>query len=194
MKTRRELLKQIPLITGSLALGSCASAPFLPKYRITNSMILQTLMPHFPFNKNFAGIGSVTLTAPQVSFAPDINKVRLNMGLGVGLNDAISHITGIQIPGLTTGNTQQQGTCQIACGLRYDRYSRGIYLKDPTIEDLQLSSIASSYTSGAKDIINALAPTILDQYPIHTLQPSIATTFLGSMTVQNNGISLGFGI
>lgn len=194
MKTRRDLLKQFPLLAGGAVIASCAGIPILPQYIISNQMILKELLPHFPYNKSFAGIGSMSLTSPQISFVPDINKVRLNMGLGLGLSQQVSEITGINIPGLTSGSTQQNGSCQVACGLRYDRNTRGIYLKDLAIESLQLSNIGNSYTSNARSLVNAFAPAILDKTPIHTLEPSIATKFLGSMTIQNNGIALGFGL
>ena len=192
--TKRNFLKNIPLAAGSLALGACAGSPFLPQYLISNDMILKELLPYFPFNQSINGIGSIGLTTPQVSFAPDINKVRLNMGLQLGLSNTFSQLTGINIPGLTSGNTLQQGSCQVACGLRYDRDTRGIYLQDATVESLQLSQISDSYTGQARSLINALAPKVLDQYPVHTLEPSLATRFLGSMTVRDNGISLGFGL
>lgn len=187
--TKRDFLKHLPLAAGSVALSACAGSALMPQYLISNDMILRELLPYFPFNRSVNGIGSVSLTKPSLSFAPDINKVRLGMGLNLGLGQSLMQMTGLNL-----GNTIQQGTCQVACGLRYDRQTRGIYLKEPVVESLQLSGIASNYTNQARSLINNLAPQVLDRYAIHTLEPSLATRFLGSMSVQNNGISLGFGL
>ncbi len=188
--TKREFIKHLSLATGGVALSSCAGSSFLPSYLISNEMIISQLLPHFPFNKSLSGIGSIGLTSPSVSFAPDINKVRMNMGVQIGLGESLA-----LIPGLSSlANSLQKGTCQLACGLRYDRNTRGIYLKDPTIESLQLNGVGNNYSNRVTGLVNALAPSIFNQYAIHTLQPSIATTFLGSMTVKDNGIALGFGL
>lgn len=197
MMTKRTFLKNLPVAAGSIALSACAGGPLgslLPQYLISSNMITKELLPYFPFNQSFTGLGSISLTAPKIGFASDINKVRLNMGLGLGLSDNLSKITGLNIPGLTTGASQHQGSCQIACGLRYDKSTRGIYLKDPVIEALQLGQISNGYTNQARSLVNALAPQVLDRYAIHTLESSIATRFLGSMTVKDNGIALGFGL
>ena len=192
---RRDLLKSIPMLTGSVVFSSCAgiTSALIPNYLISSNMIISRLLPHFPYSQSAQGIGQVRLTNPAVSFAPDINKVRLNLGVEAGLSNTLSQLTGIKaLDSITKLSTK--GSCQIACGLRYQKETRGIYLQNPTVEKLQLSNIPAQYADQSKSLINTLAPHLFNQYPIHTLEASLATRFLGSMTVKSNGIALGFGI
>jgi len=93
--------------------------------------------------------------------APDINKVRIGLGVQAGLAQGLGKITGIPLLNQIAGSTHN-GQCTLACGLR--------------------------------QLLNSFGPQILDRYPVHTLEQSLATRVLKSMTVKENGIALGFGI
>ncbi len=194
---RRDLLKRLPFVAGAALVPSCAELGgltngLIPQYLISNDMIMKELLPFFPFNRNYNGIGSVSLTQPKLSFAPDINKVRLGLGVEAGLTQGLAQMTGISSLGSLAG--KKTGFAQVACGLRYDKESRGIFLQSPSVESLQLDNIPGHYTNTISSLINEIAPSILNKKPIHTLEPSLATRFLGSMKVQQNGIALGFGL
>jgi len=125
--------------------------------------------------------------------APDINKVRVGLGVQASVAQGLAQATGIPALGGFSGLTRS-GNCVIACGLRYDKSTRGIYLKDPVLETLDMVDIPTYYTSQAQNLINTFGPKLLDKYPVHTLEKSLAARVLSSMTVKENGIALSFGL
>ena len=163
---RRQLLQRIPLLASYPLLNSCAGggglgalASLIPNYLISSNMITQKLLPHFPFQKDFAGIGTINAINPKISMAPDINKVRIGLGVQAGLAQGLGKITGIPLLNQIAGSTHN-GQCTLACGLRYDPSTRGIYLKDPVIEQLQLGQIPTQYTNNAQQLLNSFGPQI----------------------------------
>jgi len=199
---RRDLLKKLPLAAAAPALpliNSCATnglslGPGLtPQYLINTQMILSKLLPFFPFKQNVSGLANLSLIQPTFAMAPDINKVRIGLGLTAAASQGLGALTGIPALDALSGRSTN-GRAQVACGLRYDKATRGIYLKEPNIEQLDLANIPSQYTNSARGLLNTFGPQLLDKRPIHTLDSSLATSVLKSMTVQNNGIALGFGL
>jgi len=195
---RRTLIKNLPLLATFPLLKSCGGtgtglSSLLPQYIINTGMITEQLLPHFPFQKSFAGIGQINAINPRISMAPEINKVRVGLGIQTALSQGLGAMTGLPLLNSLAGTTQS-GTCQFACGLRYDPDTRGIFLKEPEIEHLQLGNIPNYYTGQAKQLLNAFGPQIIDRYPVHTLEKSFASRILKNMTVTKNGISLGFGL
>ena len=195
---RRHLIKHLPLLALAPALKSCAGSgmglgKLLPHYLVTTDMMLRQMLPHFPFRQDFQGIGSLSASNPQFSLVPEQNKVRIGLNLQTALSSGLSSLTGIPSLRALAGQ-QYSGSSQVACGLRYDSKTRGIYLNEPVLESLSLSGIPQHYTDQAKSLMNAFGPSILDRYPVHTLEPSLASRVLQKMTVTNKGIALGFGI
>ncbi len=123
---------------------------------------------------------------------PEQNKVRIGLTTGMLAGERLGQLSGIpalgQIAGMSTG-----GTCQLACGLRYDRETRGIYLKDPVLEKLEIEHFSQVLTDPFRQVVNMFGPGLLDKRPIHTLDPSLASRFFAGMVVKPTGISLKFG-
>lgn len=195
---RRDVIKSLSLLGAVPIVKSCApgvslGSGLLPQYLISNQMILSELLPHFPYQQSFSGLGSLKAVSPTLSMAPDINKVRMGLGLEASIASQIGAITGIPQLGALAGRTQR-GDCQLACGLRYDPKTRGIYLKEPVLESLNLQDIPLAYTDQARSLLNDFGPQFLEKRPVHTLDASFATKMLRSMTVKPEGISLGFGL
>lgn len=195
---RRHLIKHLPLLALAPALKSCAGSgtglgKLLPHYLVTTDMMLGQLLPHFPFKQDFQSLGSLSASNPQFSLIPEQNKVRIGLNLQTALSSSLSSLTGIPSLGALAGQ-KNSGSCQVACGLRYDSKTRGIHLNEPILEDLSLSGVPQYYTDQAKSLMNSFGPSLLDRYPVHTLEQSLASRVLQKMTVTNQGIALGFGI
>ncbi|MGJ8725581.1 MAG: hypothetical protein ACSHYB_13565 [Roseibacillus sp.] len=180
-----------------LALPSCsglnnlANLALQSNYLVNSSSLLSRLLPHFPFNRQYSGIGQVSLSQPSLAMVPEQNKVRLGLTANAGLANQLSQQTGLSILNDIAGRSTS-GTCQLACGLRFNPADNGIYLKEPVLEELNLQGLASSYTEPARGLINLIGPQILDKYPVHTLEPSFTTRALSSLAVKKNGLLLDF--
>lgn len=192
--TRRDLVKRALFVPPAVAVSSCATVADLAlrsQYLIRTDQILGQLLPYFPFQQQYQGIGQLSLSNPVFSMAPELNKVRIGLTTSVSAASTLGEMTGIPELGRIAGRSSS-GTCQVACGLRYDSETRGIYLRDPAIEKFEFDRLSSTFTKPLQQIINLIGPRMLDRRPIHTLEPSLATRFLNSMVVQPGGIALKF--
>lgn len=160
---------------GSLGLGKGLS----PTLLIKPQNIVSKITPHFPYQQNYKGIAGISFADPVVSMVPDAQKVR------VGLTT---------LAGITGSDKQAGGRCQLACKLRYDPDTKGIYLKDTTLEDFDLNGVNSQLTSGFTSIANTLGNNILERYPVYSLANRPGAGLLKTMDVTNEGIKVGFGL
>jgi|GEM_PF-1669204 len=192
--TRREIFRKWALLSPVILAPSCATVADIAlrgQYLIRIDQIMGQLLPFFPFHRQISGVGQVSLSNPIFSMAPDINKVRVSLTTGVTAASGLAELTGIPALGQIAGRGTS-GTCQLACGLRYDPTTRGIFLREPMIERLEFQHLSSSLTTPFTQVVNLFGPQFLDRHPIHTLEPSLATRFLNSMVVQPGGIALKF--
>jgi len=196
---RREILRKAALFSPAVVLPACSTVANLAlksQLFIPTSEILSRFSPFFPFQQSYQGLANLSLSNPVFSMLPEENKVRLGMttGLstGAGLGSSTGGLAGLaglgKLAGLNTG-----GTCQLACGLRYDQETRGIFLSDPVVEKLDITGISSTYSEPFRQLVNAFGPKILDKYPVRTLEPSLAASFLNKMVVEPTGIALKVG-
>ncbi|MDB9741327.1 DUF1439 domain-containing protein [Akkermansiaceae bacterium] len=160
---------------GGLSMGDGLS----PTLLIKPQTIVSKLAPHFPYRKNYQSLAGVSFDDPVVSMVPNAEKVRVGLTTLAGLNGV---------------GQQIGGRCQLACGLRYDPESRGIYLKDATLEDFSFNGANSQLTSGFASVANSVGNTILERYPIYSLANYPGAGLLKNMNVTNEGIALGFGL
>ena len=194
---RQQFLRKLPLVVGPLSLSSCTSLTNIGRlalqsnYLVDTNSLLSRLIPFFPFNRQYSGVGQVNLTQPTLAMVPEKNKVRLGLTATAGLADQLGQNTGLSFLNNLAGRTTS-GTCQLACGLRFEPSNNGIYLKEPELEELNLQGLASSYTEPARGLINLVGPEILDKHPVHTLEPSFATRALSELSIQKNGLLLDF--
>jgi len=198
---RREILRKAALLSPTVVLPACSTVADLAlrsQFFIPTAELLSRFNPLFPFQQSYQGLAKLSLSNPVFSMVPDQNKVRIGMTTGVTTGSGLGSLGGLGglaglgnlggLAGLNTG-----GTCQIACGLRYDQKSRGIYLSQPEVEKLDITGISSSLTTPFQQLVNTFGPKILDQHPIRTLEPSLAASFIDRMVVESTGIALKFG-
>lgn len=192
---RREIFSRLALLSAGSFLPACQTLPELAlasPFFIPLSHIAANLRPHFPFRMNYQGVGQLQLSHPSFAMVPEQNKVRIGLTTGMVVSPGVGQLSGIpglgQIAGRGAG-----GRCQLACGLRYDRGSRGIYLKDPVLEELKIDHFSSISTEPFRQLVNLFGPDLLDRHPIHTLDASLASRFLTGMSVRPGGIQLKFG-
>jgi len=175
------------------ACSSVADLALRQQFFIPTSQILARLLPYFPFQQSFQNVGQLSLSNPAFNMVPAQNKVSLGMTTGVTAGAGLGALSGLpalsQIAGLS-----RTGTAQLACGLRYDKATRGIYLADPVLEKLEIENVSSALSNPFRQLVNLVGPQLLNKYPIHTLDPSLASRLLTGMVVQENGIALQFGV
>jgi hypothetical protein len=161
-------------------LGNIGLGPgLMPTLLIKPQTMMSKLSPHFPYQQNYQGLVGLNFSDPVISMVPDAEKVRV----------------GLTTLGNIAGTTKQLGgRCQLACGLRYDPETRGIFLKDSTLEEFTLNGVNPQLTSGLKDITNIVGQNILERYPVYTLGNQAGIGLLKSMNVTNEGVRLAFGI
>lgn len=152
---------------------------------------MSALIPFFPFRKSVNDVGEIALSNPVFGMVPEKNKVRVGLTTGLATSAGLGKLTGIPVLDQLAGQTAT-GRCQLACGLRYDRETRGIYLQEPELEEFESDRIPSSMTGPIRSVINLFGPQFLNRHPIHTLEPSLAARFLNTMEVQPGGVALKF--
>jgi hypothetical protein len=192
---RRDLLRRAALCSPGFFLPGCATVADLAlrnQFFIPTNYIAAKLNPYFPFQRGYQDVGQLSLSNPVFSMVPDQNKVRVGLTTGMLAGSRLGELSGIpalgQFAGMSTG-----GTCQLACGLRYDPASRGIFLKEPVVEKLDIQNFSTALTTPFRQLVNMFGPALLDKHPIHTLDASLASRFLQGMEVQPTGIALKFG-
>jgi len=194
MMKRRDFFKKAGLVIPAVTLASCGVMGDLAlrsQYLIRIDQITSKLAPFLPFRQTVGGFGELVLADPVITMLPDRNKVRLGLTTGLLAGSGLGRITGV--PALDQlGGRKASGRCELACGLRYDRQTRGIYLQDPEVESLEVDRFPPGFATPLLGVINLVGPRVLDRHPIHTLEPSLATRFLNSMEVQPGGIALKF--
>ena len=186
--SRRRFLGLFPLagaLAGGAALSSCAGlgAGLEPAFLVRPEAMAARLAGLFPLRRSYRGLAEVVFSDPVLAMVPEAGKVRVGLSLAgalAGLGDFRGGRAG--------------GRCQLACGLRYDPGTRGIFLKDSTLEDFTLSGVPAQWTEGVRQVANALGPEVLERHPVHTLAPGLGTSLLKSMRVTPQGVLLGFGL
>jgi len=180
----------------ALTLSNCSksglsiSSGLSPQYIISSEEIKQTVSQEFPYERHISSVGSLLLQNPIVTMAPNQNKIQIKTDLRVFGSSDLERIPFLQ----TLVSQAHHGECQIACGVRYDRKTRGLYLQEPAIEYLSIPSLPPLLTRHSQSLLNTIAPQILNQHPVHTLDKSLASRFLKKIEVQQNGVALKFGL
>ena len=189
--TKRKFLIGIGAGLSTSLLNSCASlsqlnelgklglgAGLAPTLLIKPQTIASKLTPYFPYQQNYQGLAGISFSDPVISMVPNAEKVRVGLTTAAGI----------------TGGQQVSGRCQIACGLRYDPKTREIFLKDATLEDINLNGVSNQLTSGFKNITNTIGNDILERYPVYSLADKSGIGLLKSMNVVDEGVELSFGL
>jgi len=198
LMNRRQSLRHLSALSVPALFSSCSEVANLSRlalasqYLVDSNSMLSKMLPYFPFNQSYSGVGQVSLSEPVVSMIPDQNKIRLGLTANAGIAEGVAGQPGLGFL-RNLGGQSTSGTCQLACGLRFNPEDNGIYLKDPVVEKLDFQNLSQSYTQPARNLLNLVGPQILDRYPIHTLKPSFATRAIQAMTVQQQGLLLDFG-
>ena len=193
---KRKFLKSLPLASplilsacGGISLGS----NLLPQFLLKTDVIQTELDNIFPFARNLNQVGGLQLSNPILGTAPEINKMRLGLGLTGRLSPDLALAT--SIPHLKAlASEERSGQCQIACGFRYDPKTRDIFLHEPVIESLELGGFPDYYSNQISHLVNLLGSQMFSRTPVHTLDDTFANRRLKSFQVQNDGVALQFGI
>jgi len=156
--------------------------PLSPSVLISPNQMNTRLNQQFPVSKSHpSGIAKLEFADPVCSMVPEQEKVR------VGLTTSV-------LSGLLGSSKSLGGRCQLACKVRYDKESRGVFLDQPFLEDFTLAGIPSNWTSGARQLANIVGTEYVERYPVYTLPSTFGTQLLKSITTESGGIRLKFGL
>ena len=184
------VLAPLTLLSCSNNSGLSVGSGLTPQYVISTDEISTKVSAEFPFKKSVSSFGSVVLSNPRVSMDPNSNKIRIGLNMTGTGSSGLEGIAFLQ----PLAQTTHSGTCQILCGLRYDRETRSIFLKDPALESLNMPTVPNFFTQNAQRMMNLVAPQLLNQYPVHTLDRTLSSRLLKEIKVLPQGVALKFGL
>lgn len=89
------------------------------------------------------------------------------------------------------------GSLSIISGIRYDKKSKKLYLKNPMVESLQIqkSSLTGFLTPSIKKEMSLFVEEIVKNYPIYDLnKATMASTFVKDITIKESNLYLNLGL
>ena len=89
------------------------------------------------------------------------------------------------------------GSLAIISGVRYDKKSKKLYLKNPMVDSLKIqkSSLTSFLTPSIKKEMSIFVEEIVKHYPIYDLnKATMASTFVKDITIKDSNLYLNLGL
>jgi len=86
------------------------------------------------------------------------------------------------------------GRCHLACGVRYDRKQRGLYLTNTYLEHLDVKGVPAYWTNMLREVVNVIGTQYIEKHPVYTLPDAFAYRLLKSVKVEPAGVRLTFGV
>lgn len=182
---RRRFLQTI-VVAGAAVLmgaplGACATPtfPFIPDhYTFSQRQVQAAVARKFPYQHTVSQLFDVSLTDPVVGFAPEANRVTVQLN---------AHVTSpfLQQP--------VDGAFTLSSRLEYDSARRAVVLRSPSVERVDVQGEARAYQQQIGAAGALAASQWLDGYPIYTFRPDelqFGGTSLepGTITILTNGI------
>ncbi|OPX27693.1 MAG: hypothetical protein B1H07_00575 [Campylobacteraceae bacterium 4484_166] len=89
------------------------------------------------------------------------------------------------------------GAVSLASGVRYDKATKSLYLKDPEVQELKIQNFTLSkfVTKDTRELITSMIVKVLKKEKIYTLsEKDISTGFVKAVDVRNGQVYLTFGL
>lgn len=162
-------------------LGVCATLtfPFIPDhYTFSQRQVQAAVARKFPYQHTVSQLFDVSLTDPVVGFAPEANRVTVQLN---------AHVTS---PFL---QQTVEGAFTLSSRLEYDSARRAIVLRSPSVERVDVRGEARAYQQQIGAAGALAASRWLDGYPIYTFKPEElqfggALLEPGTITILTDGI------
>ena len=183
MSKRKNKLVSIGAIA-LLAVIFAATLPFLAcndvltyEVRITEEDINQELQKALPYSANYSDIASFTVENATVELTEGSDRAAATMAGRVDV--------------LETFNVFQ-GSIDLTAGIRYEASTGEFFLTEPEVVSVDVEAIPPQYADLVTLAADIAVGTILESYPIFTLEPEDFTTNLARLVLVEVRIEDGY--
>ena len=154
---------------------------FTSEYTASREELQAQVAKHFPVQRRYADIFTVSLRDPQLGLDARNNRA------------AITATLSINSPLLRPSTVE--GVVSVSSGLKYDAPARAVRLDRPQAERLELQGVTGRDAERLQQIGAVVAQELLRDQPLRTFTPEELTvgrkTYeIGDITVQNDGITV----
>lgn len=154
-----------------------------PSYKVSAAQLQAAVAQRFPLRYPIAGLLNLDVQVPTLHLLPEVNRLSAEM---------VVQATG---PAL---NRSHQGTLEVEFGLRYEATDRTVRAHQLRFKRLQFPSLQPDVVALLSGYGAALADGTMLEVELHRLRPqdlALPDTLglqPGSMTVTNEGLTIGF--
>ncbi|SCK59643.1 Protein of unknown function [Variovorax sp. HW608] len=154
---------------------------FTSEYTASREELQAQIARHFPVQKRYADIFTVSLSDPQLGLDGDKNRAAITAALT------------ITSPLLRPSTVL--GVVSVSSALKYDAPARALRLDQPQAERLELQGVTGRDAERLQRIGAVVAQELLRDQPLRTftaeeLTVGRKTYEIGAITVQNDGITV----
>ncbi len=154
---------------------------FTSEYTASRQELEAQIAKHFPVQKRYADIFTVSLSNPQLGLDGERNRAAITAALT------------ISSPLLRPSTVQ--GVVSVSSALKYDAPARALRLDQPQAERLELQGVTGHDAERLQQIGAVVAQELLRDQPLRTftaeeLTVGRKTYEIGAITVQNDGITV----
>ncbi|MBB3178981.1 DUF1439 domain-containing protein [Variovorax sp. Sphag1AA] len=154
---------------------------FTSEYTASREELERQIAKHFPVQKRYADIFTVSLSNPQLRLDSVNNRAAITAALT------------INSPLLRPSTVQ--GVVSVSSALKYDAPARALRLDQPQAERLELQGVTGHDAERLQQIGALVAQELLRDQPLRTftaeeLTVGRKTYEIGAITVQNDGITV----
>ncbi len=144
------------LLLAILLLTSCAGLLGPRQMEVPLSTLQSSLERRFPFNNRYLELFDISVTNPQISLQPGVNRVLTSMDAAIAPPFLKSALT---------------GKLAISGALTIDPARNAVILVEPRMENMALNGLDSRYEKQVGRVVRLLAEQLLDGIAIYTFSP-----------------------
>lgn len=179
MNPQRRLLIA-SMATAPVALAGCASLGDIASL-LGNQFFLSQFQIQNALNNNFpkkydrlGGLASLSLQNPRLSIPQDSNRLRLDLGLALGL----------------LGSQSATGNFGLSSGVRFDTRTLGIHLNEPAIELVDVPALGGAMNNTVRGALNTWLADYARDEPVYKFDNTLLGR-IGSRRVSSTRIANG---
>ncbi len=179
---RFSVARFVLLLLLPLFLTSCAGIFGSRSLDIPLAKLQEGVNKRFPLNNRFLEVFDITLSNPQVTLLPDVERIVLTVESSIA-------------PPLTS--KRWNGRLAISGSLQYDLAKNAIMLTDPRIEELKHDGIDPAQSRQFSKLGNFLAERLFKEAPVYAFKPEDlrrgGTNFVPiKITTKSNALVISF--
>ena len=163
----------------ALFLTACSTMGALlgDEVRFTPLQLQHSLDRNFPKHyEKLGGLVSLTLMNPRLTIPQDENRLRVDFDLGLGA--------------LGSDSSRPSGHFALTSALRYDPATRGLHLKDPRIEQVDVAALGGAMNASSRALLNSWLDDYAHDEPVYRFDNSLLDR-LGSRRIGTTAIEDG---